>query len=200
MFLFSLFSCFLMILIIICFCFCSQERHAEEVRKNKEIREELTAWTQAPQTHLPHNPPHTCGPLSAITPPTQPHVEKTPIHPVPPRGIDPAPLTNSILSWCSSENKRPEKWNVFAQFESGCRFFVNTICFIWDNEKYFGVPFYKFFSLYLSLLVDVLVSLSLSNLLQFLLCQALVFVSLLASWRVFSKPNDHVVSMSMWRE
>lgn len=76
-----------------------QERHAEVVRRNKEIREELTAWTQAPQTHHPHKQP----------PYLWPSVRSHPTNAAPRREDPPytlshpeesiLPLTNSILSW-----------------------------------------------------------------------------------------------------
>lgn len=37
----------------LCVCVCFQEKHAQEVRRNKEIREELTAW-EAPTGSTSH--------------------------------------------------------------------------------------------------------------------------------------------------
>lgn len=129
----------------------SQERHAEEVRRNKEIREELEAWTHKllkPITPTIH--PHTRGPLSTLTHHWSPHTRPSYTLPRPEElTLPPSPTASSPdITKGTSLVLRNEKCfcSIWNRSESGCRFFVNTICFIWDNEKYCGVPFYKFFS------------------------------------------------------
>lgn len=202
---------------------CFQEKHAQEVRRNKELMEELTAWAHlsTPTDPSPHTTPspYLRPPVPRETPshpataalcrkePLAPHPLSCPAPPRPAqmKGIDPAPLTNSIFPDIVQKTKGTpllqKKRIVFDEFKPVnvgvvfCKYFLFVL---YETMKSIAVCHFISFSLYLSLLVDVLFPLSLS---LYQICYSFSCTRLWClwvCWLAMSSLNPTIILVSLY--